>query len=110
MADRTRRLVLLSGRRLEAEDVRLGQWRRLLGAYDYRRQLERGYSVTRDAGGTVVRSTHDVEPGSVLFTHVVDGEVVSTVADPLEHIPAAGAAVGATRPDGKYGDGDEGNT
>ena len=110
MTDRTRRLVLLSGRRLEVEDVRLGQWRRLLGAYDYRRQLERGYSVTRDADGTVIRSTHDVEPGAVLFTHVVDGEVVSTVADPLAHTPAAGGEEGATRPAGAYGDEDEGNT
>ena len=29
--------------------------KRLLGAYDYRRQLERGYSVTRDSNGRVLR-------------------------------------------------------
>jgi exonuclease VII large subunit len=81
MAERTRRLALLSGRRLEVETQRIGQWRRLLGAYDYRRQLERGYSVTRDASGTVVRFTRQVEPGALLFTHVSDGQVVSTVAD-----------------------------
>ncbi len=83
MADRTRRLVYAVRASAGGRGCALGQWRRLLGAYDYRRQLERGYSVTRDAGGTVVRSTHDVEPGAVLFTHVVDGEVVSTVADPV---------------------------
>ena len=38
-------------RRLEVEELRAGQRRRLLGAYDYQRQLERGYSVTRDASG-----------------------------------------------------------
>ena len=35
-----------------SSELRIGQWRRLLGAYDYQRQLERGYSVTRDADGT----------------------------------------------------------
>ena len=47
----------------------VGQWRRLLGAYDYQRQLERGYSVTRDATGTVVRSAvRASSPGAVLRT------------------------------------------
>jgi exodeoxyribonuclease VII large subunit len=89
-ADRRRQLVLLSGRRLESEALRLAQWRRLLGAYDYHRQLERGYSVTRDEAGTVVRSTLDVRPGSVLLTHVADGRVVSTVGDPVTPKPDGG--------------------
>jgi exodeoxyribonuclease VII large subunit len=73
------RLALLPSRRLEAEDLRVTQWRRLLGAYDYQRQLDRGYSVTRGADGTVIRSTGDVQPGAVLTTRVSDGEVASTV-------------------------------
>jgi exonuclease VII large subunit len=64
-----------------AEDLRLSQWRRLLGAYDYQRQLERGYSVTRDGSGNVVRSTSGAGPGSLLFTMLSDGEVVSQVTD-----------------------------
>ena len=76
---RARRLALLPGRRLEVQDLRVDQWRRLLGAYDYQRQLERGYSVTRDTSGLVVRSAADVGAGSVLITQVSDGEVVSTV-------------------------------
>jgi len=81
LLSRARRLALLPARRLEIQDLRVGQWRRLLGAYDYQRQLDRGYSVTRDSTGLVVRSTADVGAGSVLFTQVSDGEVVSTVND-----------------------------
>jgi exodeoxyribonuclease VII large subunit len=81
LVSRARRLALLPARRLEMQDLRVGQWRRLLGAYDYQRQLDRGYSVTRDSAGFVVRSAADVGEGSVLFTQVSDGEVVSTVND-----------------------------
>lgn len=78
---RARRLALLPGRRLEVQHLRVGQWRRLLGAYDYQRQLERGYSVTRDSKGSVIHSATDVGAGSVLLTQLSDGEVVSTVND-----------------------------
>ena len=83
---RSTRLAALPGRRLQVEDLRVGQWRRLLGAYDYQRQLERGYSVTRDGTGRVVRSVGALVPGELLVTRVSDGEVTSTVietADPV---------------------------
>jgi exodeoxyribonuclease VII large subunit len=76
---RARRLALLPARRLEVQDLRVDQWRRLLGAYDYQRQLDRGYSVTRDSSGLVVRSAAEVGAGSVLLTQLSDGEVESTV-------------------------------
>ncbi len=60
---RARRLAGLPARRLEVEELRAGQRRRLLGAYDYQRQLERGYSVTRDASGAVLRSVDGLAPG-----------------------------------------------
>jgi len=68
-----------AARGLRAEDLRVEQWRRLLGAYDYQRQLERGYSVTRDASGAVVRTVTGLSPGTALHTLVSDGEVSSTV-------------------------------
>jgi exodeoxyribonuclease VII large subunit len=76
---RAQRLATLPARRLESEELRTGQWRRLLGAYDYRRQLERGYSVTRDGAGRVVRSATQLPPGSLMVTRLVDGEVASVV-------------------------------
>jgi len=90
LTSRSDRLAVLPDRRLMAEDLRLSQWRRLLGAYDYQRQLERGYSVTRDSSGNVVRSASGVEPGSVLFTMLSDGEVVSQVTNPATG-PTAGS-------------------
>jgi len=80
MVRRTTILLTLPERVVDAEDRQLGSWRRLLSAYDYRRQLERGYSVTRGADGTVVRSVTGLEPGTELTTRVSDGEVRSVVA------------------------------
>lgn len=90
-----RQAVALAGlpaRRLGVEELRAAQWRRLLGAFDYQRQLERGYSVTRDASGSVVRSVAGATPGSTLFTQLSDGEV-SSVVD-------GGSGTGTRRPVG----------
>jgi exodeoxyribonuclease VII large subunit len=42
--------------------------------------LKRGYSLTLDANGQVVRSAASVKPGDALVTRLADGEVASTVA------------------------------
>jgi len=76
---RAERLAGLPARRLDAESLRTAQWRRLLGAYDFQRQLDRGYSVTRDADGRVVRSSADLVPGSQLVTRFGEGSAVSEV-------------------------------
>ena len=81
LAARTARLAGLPGGRLEVEELRAGQRRRLLGAYDYQRQLERGYSVTRDASGAVLRSVAGLAPGTVLATQLADGTARSTIID-----------------------------
>jgi exodeoxyribonuclease VII large subunit len=78
---RAQRLAGLPNQRLQVEEIRTAQWRRLLGAYDYRRQLERGYSVTRDASGRVVRSAAELPPGSRMVTRLADGDVASIVTE-----------------------------
>lgn len=85
---RSHLLTTLPARRLEAEDFRVVQWQRLLGAYDYQRQLERGYSVTRDTAGGVVRSVSGLAKGSVLLTQVSDGQVASAVTAAPVPLPA----------------------
>ncbi len=86
---------------LRAEDLRVEQWRRLLGAYDYQRQLERGYSVTRDASGAVVRTVNGLSPGTALHTLVSDGQVSSTVTA----VEARGTMIATIRMEG-WSDGD----
>ncbi len=54
-------------------------WRRLLAAYDVERQLERGYSLTLRADGSLVRSAADVAPGQELVTRLADGSVRSRI-------------------------------
>jgi len=78
----TRRATLVAElpvRRLESEERGALQWRRLLSAYDARRLLERGYSVTRGADGAVVRSVVGLAIGTTLVTRLADGEVRSVV-------------------------------
>jgi exodeoxyribonuclease VII large subunit len=48
-------------------------------ALDPARTLARGWSITRDAGGRVVRSAAQVAAGDRLVTTVADGEVTSEV-------------------------------
>ena len=48
-------------------------------ALDPVRVLERGYSITRDEHGRVVRTVGAVEPSDRLVTTVADGEITSEV-------------------------------
>jgi exodeoxyribonuclease VII large subunit len=61
------------------ETERVRSWRRLLTAYDVERQLERGYSLTLDAAGQLVRSAASLPPGSELVTRFPDGTARSRV-------------------------------
>jgi exodeoxyribonuclease VII large subunit len=98
VASRSERMVALSDRRLQAEDLRSVQWRRLLGAYDFQRQLDRGYSVTRDVAGRVVRSAATLSAGSQLFTELAEGSASSTVNDiSVVHRVPSGAEDGGGR-------------
>ncbi|HUA94017.1 MAG TPA: hypothetical protein VMB82_00645, partial [Acidimicrobiales bacterium] len=52
---------------------------RLLDAYDVERQLERGYTLTMDREGRVVRSVAGLSAGVELMTRFADGTVRSRV-------------------------------
>ena len=54
-------------------------WRRQLDAVDPRQVLQRGYSLTRNADGTLIRSVADIAPGESIVTVVADGDHTSTV-------------------------------
>jgi exodeoxyribonuclease VII large subunit len=93
---------------LERGSDRLGSWRRLLAAYDVERQLERGYSLTYDDAGHLLRSVGELVPGSPLVTRFADGTARSTVAsaDRTDRTGTAGTATpsGATRADRTQGE------
>jgi exodeoxyribonuclease VII large subunit len=59
--------------------LRLDAGETALRALDPRRVLERGYTITRDADGRVVKHAADTAPGSVLETELADGRITSRV-------------------------------
>ncbi len=72
-----------SGRRTaRTQTLRLDTAAARLRALDPRRVLERGYSITRDDAGRVVRSAHRVDAGQLLITETADGSLRSRVEGP----------------------------
>ena len=68
-------------RAVSAEETALERRSQVLRAFDPRRQLERGWSLTRVSSGRIVRSAHEVVAGALMFTQFADGEVASVVRD-----------------------------
>lgn len=66
---------------LQRQDDRVLSWRRLLAAYDVERQLERGYTITLDQSGNLVRSADGLVEGAVLVTRFADGRARSRVEE-----------------------------
>jgi exodeoxyribonuclease VII large subunit len=91
---RAARIGPCAHRALGHHGERLESWRRLLAAYDVDRQLERGYTLTLDEGGRIVRSVATLGPGSVLVTRFADGSAVSDVRQ-IEVATAGDDGVGA---------------
>jgi len=81
---RRERLADLGGRSLRPTEGHLAVLEARVRAVDPAVALARGWSITRVAGGGVVRSVADVRPGDVLLTQLADGTVTSTAtsADP----------------------------
>jgi len=83
---RAGRLPPLARTHVDRGVERVGAMRRLVSAFDIDRQLERGYTLTLDARGVVVRSARSLAPGDAIETRFADGSVRSLVdAGPGEH-------------------------
>jgi exodeoxyribonuclease VII large subunit len=67
-------VVERSGSRLEVTAARIA-------ALDPSVQLARGWSITRRADGTIVRSIGDLAPGDPITTDLADGTLTSTITD-----------------------------
>lgn len=74
MQPATSRLLADSARTIDAVEVRVA-------SLDPQRLLARGWSVTRDSDGQVVRAPDDTEAGSQLRTTVAGGDIYSRVEE-----------------------------
>jgi len=72
VARRAPRALDHAARRIDSVETRVR-------ALDPARTLARGWTITRDAEGRLVRSVSDASPGAALVTTVADGEVRSVV-------------------------------
>lgn len=119
VAGKGRRVVAAAGRHQVHRDMEIQALRARLGAgpravarsaaavdsaearvqsLDPRRALARGWSITRDGKGRVVRASSAVAPGELLATTVFDGVVTSRVEEPSgTALPTGGlgATIGA---------------
>lgn len=69
------------GHLLERADQRLALHDAAVSGADPTRLMARGWSITRTAGGQVVRSAAEVSVGERLTTTVADGAIISEVQD-----------------------------
>jgi exodeoxyribonuclease VII large subunit len=81
---RADRLAVRAAARVADAHARLAARRALLAAYDPQRLLARGWSITTDADGTVLRSVDGLAAGATLTTRLADGVARSTVVDVTE--------------------------
>jgi exodeoxyribonuclease VII large subunit len=75
------RLAQSGRRRLQAEERRLLALERLCRELDPARVLVRGFSITRDAAGRVVRRPTDVAVGELVRTELAGGRLASRVEE-----------------------------
>jgi exodeoxyribonuclease VII large subunit len=73
------RLALAAARRMDAFDAQLARLKASLASLDPQAVLERGYSLTRDARGAVVRDAARLQVGERLTTTLAKGWVESEV-------------------------------
>lgn len=85
--DAVRRLRNATRRSLDEAERRLDHLAGRTTAADPVRALARGWSITRDARGSVVRSAMDVSSGVTILTTLADGTIQSTVVPTDEDQP-----------------------
>lgn len=79
LAARAERLRATPARQLVEAERRLDDARARLTLLDPQHLLARGWSITRDRDGRVVRSAADVTAGATITTQVADGHLTSRV-------------------------------
>jgi exodeoxyribonuclease VII large subunit len=99
LVNRAQRLASPSSRHLAVRAQQIAHRRELLQLLNPRHQLERGWSLTRDESGSVVRSLACLHLGERLITTFADGSASSVVDDIRPPVQSA-AINGETANDG----------
>lgn len=73
------RLAMQSTARLRELHARLAGWEKLCHQLAPERLLARGFSLTRDQGGSVIKRASQVESGQRIRTRLAEGELTSRV-------------------------------
>jgi exodeoxyribonuclease VII large subunit len=79
LTDQVALLGAVTRRSLASHQHELARRQQVLRAFDPQRQLERGWTLTADASGRLVRSAAVLGPGERITTRFVDGEALSVV-------------------------------
>lgn len=74
---------------IERETGRLDVFAARIAAVDPAVQLARGWTITRNENGDIIRSVADIESGATLSTDLLDGRITSTVTGVADAIPSA---------------------
>ncbi len=82
LAIHAERLRTFPARELVAAERRLDDVRARLTLLDPQHLLARGWSITRDSAGRVVRSADDAAAGDIITTQVADGHLTSRIEEP----------------------------
>jgi exodeoxyribonuclease VII large subunit len=88
LINRAQRLAAPVSRQIAVEGQRVAHRRELLALLDPQRQLERGWSLTRDERGSIVRSSASLRRGETITTTFAEGSATSV----LDEIRSAGAS------------------
>lgn len=79
LAENKERLLRVATRRVEHEKTKLGHIHKIVTVYHPINTMKRGFSITRDSNGRVLRSVDDVREGDGIVTQVVDGKLNSQI-------------------------------
>lgn len=75
-------------RRIEQDQVRLSNFEKVIRLVRPEKTLRRGFTITRDAQGHVIKDIEDLKSGDFLVTQFADGQAesqVQTVKEAAEH-------------------------